>query len=63
MGGSALAGAVHPPNQVTLGEALGLSELGYKVGESFAPVSGPEVQSPLGPAPQGAHSAVQPWVT
>lgn len=55
--------AGHPPSQVTLGEALGLSELDHKAGEAFAPVSSPEVQSPLGPATWGAHSVVQPWET
>ena len=58
-----LVGAGHPASLVTLGEALGLSELGHEVGEALAPISGPAVQSPLGPAPQGAHSLVQPWVT
>lgn len=55
--------AGHPPSQVILGEAHGLSELGHKAGEAFAPVSSPEVQSPLGPATRRVHSAVQPWVT
>lgn len=39
-----------PPSWVTLGKALGFSELGHKAGEVVAPIRGTGVQSPAGQA-------------